>query len=230
MQGAITGRGRFQYAARACSKDTRRGTRVVGESCQVTDDRWVFEREARQVFGPNARAQEPRVDVAWIVPDEETTRFDVRMNLFSHRIDERTNHTVLAHRCDARQAFNTGAAQDARENRLSLVVHGVTHRDATRADFARLRKECFVANFARRILNGRLFWHVHAQGVERNAHVSRVLASASYVEIGVRAQAMIDGRDVERQLQLARQPLKHVEHSDGIRPTRARNEHNVTRL
>lgn len=169
-------------------------------------------------------AQIARVGIRRIVRHFELERRGVGAYEAAWRVEQGPNHTVGAPGRNGSEALHAGATQEPLEHGLGLVVLGVSHRDVRCAHLLRLCDERTVASVARLGLPGRARGHLHRQGVEGHPEGLRQPACRGHVTLGVRPQAMIDRRRVERQTQLRRECVKHVQEDLRVGPARTSNE------
>jgi len=146
---------------------------------------------------------------------------------------EQWANDAARHRIDSRQARQTGAAQQMRQNRFGLIVRGVSDSDTVKAAGLGHGRKKLVTQAARGILEipaaaSRFARDVGATGFQfklelRGQSFHEALVFVRFCS----AQLMVEMQNDERDSELSAQVRKNPEQRDGIRPSRHTNTHAV---
>ena len=133
------------------------------------------------------------------------------------------------------EASRSGAAQQAEQERLGLIVTRMTGRDDVGAELGRDALEELVARLTAGILHRRAELrrpraHVDEIRAKRHARFGRERAAKLLVVVGRSAQAVIEvGHARDRQLAAGLELAQQPQQRDRIRPARERDEHTIAR-
>ena len=169
------------------------------------------------------RAQKTPIPVAVIETVGEARLAHHRFDVGAPAVDQRADDAVGAARADGAEAAPTAAAQQPHDDRLRLVVERMAGRDLGAAMLVRQSSQRAVPQLPRPRFEVGAAAEVRRQlrAHERDVQRCCVLRRARLVALGVRtAQAMVDVRRHQLDVELRAQLRQRQEHAGGIRSAR----------
>jgi len=178
---------------------------------------------------------ESRVGVRCIFAKARTSLFEVAFDLPPPYFDEGADDSAVFDGMNRSKSAGARTAEKAQEKRLRLIVEGMAYGDSLRAELCRLGFEELVAGVPALVLDRALAFacalgHVGTARCEGKRQPFRERAAERLVLFGLRAKAVVQVGENQRDPEARFQLEEELRERDRIRASGKADEHPVARM